>query len=383
MAVYKLPENWETFPIIEINLGGVRKKVRYDEGNNIVYLLDEQGGWTGEQASVPKPSDTPPPPPEPEQENFGENRNEPVTKSGRKKKSILTPILCAIIAVLSILLLTKGKSNTPTQKTYSVVIAMDNIQPGETIDGKLASVTISAEEYRQYAATDGLYSASEYNTIKKYVATEYIPKDGYVTYTNVGETYRVVNPWTIAGTEKVTINVPVEVSAKNLKDYLWGNRITLTVIAKRNLGTAENAPDAYRPESPEVTGSSTYQTVQTDTYLLKNVTIIDLLDAEKASLYDAYCALEAIPEVYQSECLTNKFSSQDEIEDYRPAYIKLAVLPETAEWWTEINRTKKYTISISMEVTGAECDTGHQSEVYLAMKQLFTGMAQAWTATGK
>ena len=87
--------------------------------------------------------------------------------------------------------------------------------------------------------------------------------------------------------------------------------------------------------------------------------------------------------MYQSECLTNKFSSQDEIEDYRPAYIKLAVLPETAEWWTEINRTKKYTISISMEVTGAECDTGHQSEVYLAMKQLFTGMAQAGTATGK
>ena len=50
MSNYTTPENWDSLPVKEATLGGVRRKIKVDSDNNIIYLMDEHGNWTGEKA---------------------------------------------------------------------------------------------------------------------------------------------------------------------------------------------------------------------------------------------------------------------------------------------------------------------------------------------
>lgn len=367
-----LPDNWDTLPVKDVTTGGTRRKVKYDQESNTVYLLDEHGNWTGEAAKAPTlPA---------ESGSAGGTDSEQQIRRPPKTKSKSTPVFIAIIIVLCAILFIQNFSGTLTTQSYTIIIAMENIQPGEIIKGKLASRTVSTEEYYKYAATGGLYLDSEYKNIEDYVATCFIPKDGYISYTNVGKSFQATNPWTLSGAAN-TITIPIDATMENMEQFMWGNEITLTVVARSIIETVEY-PDAYRPSSPEVNGSSNMQSVQIDTYTLTDFTIVDVLNDQKRSLYDTYASLAAIPQLYQEDCLAARYETGNQIQSDMPAYIKIAVSKETETWWENI-ANQNYSISVSIEITGIDCETAYQNETYLALKAMLPGMKNAWKASLK
>lgn len=371
MNEHKLPDNWDALPVKDVTTGGTRRKVKYDQQKNIVYLLDEHGDWTGEAGQAPARPATNAEGQEDGTEEKKEIRRPP------KAKSKSTPIFIAIIVVLCVLLVLQNSSGSvSTQKQYSVIIAMENIQPGEALKGKkLSAHSISMEEYYQYAASGGLYLESEYKNIENYYATSFIPKDGYLSYTNIGESFQATNPWTLSGAS-TTITIPIDATLDSLSQFIWGNEINLTVVA-RSVVETNKYPNAYRPESPEIEGSSSLQSVQIDTYKLNGFTIVDVLNDQKRSLYSTYASLAAIPKLYQEDCLNARYASGNQVQSDIPAYIKIAVSKETAEWWEKI-ANKRYTVTVTIDIIGVNCETSYQNETYQAMKAMLPILKSAW-----
>ena len=177
MSNYTTPENWDSLPVKEATLGGVRRKIKVDSDNNIIYLMDEHGNWTGEKAKCANDAIMGRKKADEEQSSEEAELPRPPAGPKRKRKNALTPILVAIIVVLAALLLIQNAGGSITARRYTVIIAMEDIHPGDSIEGKLSSASITAEEYARYANEGGLYSDEMYKEIKSYVATEFIAKD--------------------------------------------------------------------------------------------------------------------------------------------------------------------------------------------------------------
>lgn len=387
MANYAVPDNWASLPVKEAVMGGIKKKVKIDEENDIIYLLDENGDWTGEKCHRGKPSGAGTAPgssnnAESKQED-GDGKEEAPKKHKKRQKSKMTPVLLIIIAILGAVLLWQNFGNTITQGTQvSVIVATRNIQAGEVIDvSKVTSLEISLEEYRKYNSQGGLYLVSEYPAIMNFVATTFIPVNGYISYNNVAPTYQAVNPWTLPG-GKDSIIIPIDTKVDSLEEFMWGNKVTVHIQATRLINT-KDYPEGFRPYCPEVTGSSELVTTQKDSYVLPNVTIVDMLNTYKSSLYSNYLAMSDVPAKYQTEHFAMRYSTMDTVFTDTPAYIKIAVDPQTAEWWKILNRNFDYTITVYLEKTGIDCETEFQSNTYQAIKAILPNIQTAWAAVNK
>jgi hypothetical protein len=401
MAKYKLPDNWDALPIKDATMGGVKKRIKVDNENGYIYLLDENGDWTGEKCK--KPGDPPnqekkPKEEEPKeapgatQDTAGSSQNaaasqdvpeqakeqdgeQPAKKKKKRRKSVLTPILLAVIAVLAVLLVLQNAGDVMPEKTYSVIVALENIQPGDPIEGKLAATTISATEFSQYSSKGGLYHPDEYDYIKSYVATEFIPADSCITYANVGEEFQASNPW--MQDVGYTITIPIYADVTNLQDFIWVNNLYIELQVEHAVGL-EDWPDADRPYTPDAEGSSKLKIVQVDNYTMNSFTIVDVLNDKKQSLYDTYAAFTAIPELYQDECLASRYTSEEEIIADTPAYIKIEVNEATIKWWETITKTKNKSITVSVYVVGSGCDNQLQNDTHLKIKAIIPDVVYAW-----
>lgn len=380
-----LPENWDTLPVEDVLMGGTKKKIKYDKASNTVYMLNDRGEWTGEKTHPPVRKQA-----APIKENAGdpnnpasnENNEEPVVLRRPKKKKIgMNAFLTIIIIILVAVLVIQNMPLNGGPRTYDIIVAMENINPGDKVSGKLSKKTVTAAEYQQMAVSGGLYMANDYDAIKSYYATEFIPKDGVVTYSNVGEDFTAKNPWTSEGA-KYTILLPISLTTDKLEEFMWGNKLTITVKATREIDKTEN-PEAYRPSSPEVSGETTIIKYQTDTYVLTDFTIIDVMNANKKTLYSAYAGMAAIPDLYREDCIKTRYKSKAQMEVDMPAYIKISVSKETLDWW-DVVTSKKHDISVSLKVTGFDGETGdgeytYKSEVNNTMRKMAATIKAAWT----
>lgn len=387
MSVYQMPDNWDSLPIKTVKTGDTKRNVKYDEATNTVYLLDEHGEWTGKKGTPPRQksgtvsdvSDVAGSSAEQQNDSASEKTVEngkTLKRKAKKQKSKWTPVLIGIIIVLVIMLIVQNSNTNMLKQDYTVIIAMEDIEPGESIAGKLSSLTISAEEYQRQSSLSGLYNANDYSAIKGYVATSFIPQDGYVTYTNVGQTFQPSNPWMLTGQE-ATINIPISVDEDSLSEILWGNKIIMTITVEHVIDIVD-MPDVYRPTSPDIESNTTYKTYQVDTYTLSDITILDVLNAKQISLYNTYAALAAIPTPYLESCLETRYASSSQKETEMPAYIQIEVSKATAQWWEGIKNRKQYPITVSIEVTGANCETQLQNETYTALKKLIPALQSVW-----
>lgn len=385
MSQYKLPENWDKWPTMYISISGTKRKVKYDAAESTVYLLDENGEWTGRRAKAPqgvgeKENSSGPENSndvnlqEPENENG--SANERPSKKKKVKKTRTNNILVAVIVVLVSILLFQNISGG-SERTYEVIIAMENIQPGEYLTDKLAAVNISADEYRTYTSSGGIYLSSQYDDIRNFIATSFIPQDGFITYSNVGEAFYMTNPWQLNTGSYTVITIPITADAKNLSKYICGNVVTLTIVTEQLVKT-EPYEDASRPSAPEVSGSSALDTYLVSTYVLNNITIVDMLDKDIKSLYGTFATYAAIPSPYLQECLDVRYENISQIKADTPAYISVLVPTETASWWDVIEKTK-CTVIVSVEVTGADCATPLQDETYKAMMELVAALDEIWS----
>lgn len=387
--IFELPENWEQLPMREVIINGQRRKIKYDEENELIYMMDSTGKWTGERTKVKLPpekkqesAETPQAPEDagdehsPANTEATESQNKVQTpapaKKRKKKKSNLLTIIVTALVVLGLVKVFDGKNLDGTPTEYTVIVAMQDIQPGENVGGKLASVTITADEYHQYNAQASLYSADKYSTIKEYVATAYIPSKAYITYGNVGASYSPSNPW--AGTQGTeTVNIPIDVDIQQLADYMWGKEVTLTLTVRK---VTNQESSGTNDTSENISSSSMYETTRVDTYTVPKCTIVDVLDTYKKSLYASYAALVSIPDAYRSDYLSTYYSSRRQIKADTPAYVTLAVPAEFIAIWKNISTTTSYTVDFS--VTGTACITELQSTAYQSIQQIMPPLVKAW-----
>lgn len=392
MANYTLPENWDSFPIKNAVMGGVKKRIKLDEANNIIYLLDENGNWTGEKCKAPpqKPAgnategnqDTATT--DPAQDATQENEEKkPEKKKKKPKKSSPTPLLVIIICILAGLLLWKQfGTSAPEAKRYPVIVAMENIYPGDKVSDKLASTTISEEDYARYKSEGGLYHPDEYSDIKGYVATEFIPKDGCITYANVGEVFNIENPWTMTGC--YTIILPISATTDYLDEFIWGNRVNLQIRVEHTLEHFDDYPNLYRPSVDGVEGYSEMKYRQVDYYTLKGYTIVDVYNSKMKSLYSSYAGVAAIPDNYLEVCLPVRYKSEAEIKDDMPAYIAIEVSEEVLDWWDNANRSyhRETTVSVTwMDVVGSGCVNELQNKTHFRIKGILDKLIYAMKYT--
>ena len=393
MATENLPDNWASLPVMDAVAGGKQMRVKYDNEKQRLYLLDEKGGYTGkfldanaaksidpDELNTPEQEKEKPPESQDEQEQpengmEDENDEKPVKKKTRRRKqsNLLTGVLVAIIICLCGLLYIQSNKSSP-EKQYTIIIAMDNIQPGMPIKGKLASFTIPASDYNLYGK-EGLYLASEYESIENYVATTFIPKDGRITYSNIGESFQITNPWK-PGTNSSYITIPVQAEIDDIDKYIWGNQITLTVVTTKVLST-DSFPNAVHPSTPDASCTSLLQSVQIDTYTISDATIFEVLNDQKKSLYSSYASMAAIPRIYQESSFSSRYSSEGyQVQSEIPAYIQIKVSKETVSWWETLN-AGRYTVSVSINVTGSNCETSFQDETYQAIKTMLPTLKAA------
>lgn len=389
MANYTLPENWDSFPVKNAVMGGVKKRIKLDEENNIIYLLDENGNWTGEKCVAPpkKPAGNgdeesqDAATTEASAQDTGEKKPEKKKKKP-KKSSGATPLLIIIICILGGILLWQNFGNTkPEAKRYPVIVAMENIYPGDVVSEKLASTTISEEDYARYKAEGGLYHPDEYSEIKKYVATEFIPKDGCITYANVGEVFNIKNPWTMTGCHVIVL--PVSVTTDDLEEFIWGNRINLQIRVEHTIEHFDEYP-GHRPSADGIEGYSELKHRQIDYYSLKGYTIVDVFNNKMKSLYSSYAGVAAIPDNYLEVCLPVRYKSEDEIKDDMPAYIAIEVSEEVLEWWEDANHAYhgETEVSVSwMKVIGSGCENELQSKTHFRIKGILEKLVDAMENT--
>lgn len=374
MAQYKLPEKWDEWPTKDVTLGGVKKKAKLDPETNAIYLLDENGNWTGKKgmapASKPAGGGT-----DSTSSEEGQTGAAPAPKTKKVKKSKVNLLLVIIIGVLLVLLFTKDGNIINTEKTYEVIIAMSNIQPGEKVTGKLASKTITESEYLKYASEGGMYKPDEYELIQFYVATSFIPQDGYITYANIAKEYNKTNPWTIE-TPPATITLPISATTSNLDIFLWGNELQITVTTRKVIKNTDY-PAAERPSSPGASSSSQLETTQIDTYTLEKVRIIDVLDKSKNSLYSKFASQAAIPTLYREDCIASRYKTLANIEDDTPAYIVVEVPSSLLSWWQQIN-SSLYTRHFTYKYTGVGCENDLQLTTYTSLKTFIAQLKTRW-----
>lgn len=375
MSEYKLPENWESMPVVNAMIGSNQKKIKYDKETGLVYLLDDNGNWTGEKATAPPAMKASLLKNTTELEEAADNPKDIQKRKQRPQKSKLTPLLIIIIVVLAAIIFIQNSSGGGS-KSYTVIIAMQNIQPGEKINDKLATLSISAEEYMQYSSAGGVYLEGDFESIEDYVATSFIPQDGVITYTNVGTTYIATNPWNLKD-KPYTITIPVEATTDNLEQFIWGTTTDITFNAKKVID--ENAyPEADYPITSDADSNSTLQSIHIITYLMKNVTIVDVLNNQKESLFSSYAAMASVPELYQKESLNARYTNGKQVQSDTPAYIQIEVTKETKEWWDLL--TRRYTVKVALEVTGKNCGNSLQTDIYNSIKTMLPAMKSAWSA---
>lgn len=387
--IFELPENWEQLPMREVIISGQRRKIKYDEETEFIYMMDSTGKWTGERTKAKLPPVKKQEPPEAAQEpesTEGEAASATTevpedspkaqapapAKKRKKKKSNLFTILVTALVVLGLVKVFDGKKLDGTPTEYTVIAAMQDIQPGESVSGKLASITITAAEYHQYNAQTSLYSADKYNTIKEYVATAYIPAKAYITYGNVGASYSPSNPW--AGTQGAeTINVPVDINIQQLANYMWGKEVTFTLTVRKVIS---HEPQENGSANAGYTSSSMIETTNVDTYTVPKCTIVDVLDTYKKSLYASYAALVSIPDAYRFDYLSTYYSSHRQLKADTPAYVTLTVPAEFASIWKNVVNTYSYEVELS--VTGSTCTTALQYDAYQAIQKIMPSLIKAW-----
>lgn len=387
MSQYKLPEGWENWPVKQVTIAGKQHNVRYDEKNSYAYLLDDKGNWTGKTANASRKAitaDTDTGEEADDSENEGEQTEDQQPPKKKKitlhntRKSKTNPILIIIIAILAGLLLFKNTSSGPSETTFEVIVAMENIQPGQPVEGKLSAITISAEEYRAYTVNGGIYHADQYDGIRSFIATDFIQKDSLITYTNVGRNFSAKNPWIMnIGTDAVII-IPVTDAGTNLSKYICGNVIDLTVTVETIMKT-DDCLDAERPDIPEASSSSSQKIVQVDTYTIRNLVIVDVLNKGQESLYSTHAALAAIPEEHRAETLASRYNIASKVNKDTPAYVTLRVSKECKDWWQTI--TGKYDSEISVKIsftTNINCTNDAQTKAYSAISSMMPTLADTW-----
>lgn len=349
-----------------------------------------------------------------EEEPAEEKNVEEQTKKSRRKVSLF-PILCvALAAMIGVSLwgsvqdklpkdtgpaastedtstgqvettapVTEAPTQNDTQPAVSdgvyVQVMAPNITliPGQELTAEMIDyIDIPEEDYQQLATATGIYTSEEITSLEGMVAQKYIPAGRYLTYDDIGRLYSPSNPWAPDLRNASTIILPINPAAETLYDFIWGNRIDITITVQTK---QTNTNDAQSAEETAPNGvqheSSVVESMVVDTYKLQGVKIVDILNADQQSLFVRYSALSAIPNALQVDYLKTSYSDPAVFQLDLPAYISISVTQAQAD---VIASLEAETMTITVSNAAAENTTDLQYDTFLEIQEVVGSIAAAW-----
>lgn len=351
-----------SLPIRSVRVGSNVYKGRFDEKENIIYLLDSDGKPTGKRVKMSL-RDEPNPEPNPEYErhnngNGGRNngsgrkpkgnqgksnqKNQPqkrreqewereekelppptnlpsqlslppesAPKSGKKKILVIgIAAVIAIIAIFGISSLRKTSSQPTEPDSVQVIIVLENIPAGTTItETNVTSSRINLDVYNQFLMTGKkLYTWDKLpEIVGAYTLTD-LAQGQYLTADCIGgDTVNINSPFFQSGEKFV-----IPAANIDLTDITVGSRVKLTV--KKQVGSKtvvdENSDnDGFTSET---------ETTQVQTYTLTAV-IGDFLTNSGESIYKTYARYNMIAQSSRADVISADFE--------KDASLKLNVIP--------------------------------------------------------
>ena len=370
-------------------IGGQRKTGLYDQDTNKFYLLDEDGKLTGRCVALrSQPRHSPPKVESGTDGSVGTNPEERETpeKAGvqekkkvgnsnigdnpditRKAKPIFIGL--AVVAVVAVLAVQMGgffqkdpsngqlPADTPepgivttnpddepnsadTLNEIAVVQVVRDLIPGDVITpDDLQSQTISADSFSSFALSgNNIYKweRSE-ELVGKYINT-YTQAGTYLSYNNVEAAFTFAsNPWTWPSEGTMLIEIPID--DENLDNALlnYGAQFNLEIrketVNKTPTGGTTGGDTQEPTEIPGLNHSTTVDVTTTvDTYTITDLVVCDLLNSDRESLYNRYCAYNGIPAGEQLPYLRDALKEDSLLEkQLHPVYLMARVTTAQGE----------------------------------------------------
>ena len=364
-----------SLPKRTFTVGGTTLTGLFDENTQEFYYLDKDGNWTGKvgvaqfKSAPPEPEgddgsdvtddeaemmtdDTTATADSLESDNANNEDSESEFSAPPKKhhKAIIIGALVLVGLAGCYLCFEKNVGQKPAPALPSSAAqqneALNNIDviqvttdliPGDMISEKnTTNTSVSAETYNQIVlgGTNIYQWSREPALLGKYV-TEYIPKGQYLAYNNVASVYSVPdNPWCGEADGMKLVPAPYPAAKDDSTTQLnYGSVVDITIQRKTVSQTPETGAAAEN-ENP-VEGlqheTSVQQSVIVDTYKLSGITVCDLLDADKKSIYQTYASLMAIPAGEQLTYIQSHLTDADFSSSIVPTYLTLKLSTAQSE----------------------------------------------------
>lgn len=375
-------EQINNLPIRTIRVGGVLRKIRYDEESKTIFMLDENGNFTGRTRKYELPPleetlDVSPQVSEAEQEedvpqidtesavaevDGGEEPEIEEEQPSHGDKThlpkwlpiagICTIVVISLIALISALgnkvpapvATTPVPTTTAEQALYTtptvteppvtvpeydahILSAATNLMPGHIITVEdFILVGVTDEQLSALSSGNGLYTEDNMDSLVGLVIQDYIQQGAYLTYDDVGTVFAPANPWRSPSLGQTTVTLPVELESGFGSAYLWGNIVDLKIVCRTKQETS--SPIETTPSLPGVEhDSSVVESMLQDTYTFGSVQVVDILDAEGHSLYADYRAWAAVPAAILPSVIADNMADADAAAKELPASIVFAVTP--------------------------------------------------------
>lgn len=262
----------------------------------------------------------------------------------------------------------------PDNSTY-VLKARDTMLPGHVLTSDdFDQEALDPLAYQTLTAGGGFYTKDELERLEGLVVITYVPEGKYLSYEDVSTYYSPANPWGRTESQQMIITLPIEINSKNLSSCLWGNYVDITITIETKLQSANDAENnEFTPPAGIQHQSSTVESILVDTYKLHAAAIVDVLDANKGSLYTRYSALASIPVVFRQEYLLQDYEDLTLLAADTPCYIQIAVPVEQGELLNTLNQNN---MTVEIQNPTQNNSTDLQSATYASLQEIGAAIAR-------
>lgn len=427
-------EQINNLPIRTIRVGGILRKIRYDEDSQTIFMLDDNGNFTGRtrKYELPPLEESPEVSPQipaaeqesdenipqidtesamagadggEEQETEEEQPTDGVKMLLRKWLPTIGLAAIVIIGVISFISAYRNRTPAPVATTPAptttadqglhttptvteppittpeydthILSAATTLMPGHKITAEdFVLVGVTYEQLSVLSSGNGLYTEDNMDSLVGLVIQDYIQQGAYLTYDDVGTVFAPANPWLSPSVGQTTVTLSVNLESGFGSAYLWGNIVDLKIVCRTKQETS--SPIETTPSLPGVEhDSSVVESMLQDTYTFGTVQIVDILNADGNSLYADYRAWATVPAAILPSVIATNMADADAAAKELPACIVFAVTPQQAEI---INGLTDKDMTVSVTEKGVVISSEYQEKVYSSLRDVSIALERRWDA---
>lgn len=299
-------------PKRSIKIGNETKAGYFDEAEHLLYQCDEEGKLTGKVRAI-KPSVTPPstPSPSPVEKKQGSDEGDKTPLQNAVAK-IPKPVLAAGIVLVATLavgasflpgMLGEGKIDDPNvpmvdlpadiPMEVSVIRTVKTLIPGQQVSmADIEEVKMDSATYQQFSMFDrDLCQWGKADQLVGGYVSEFMPSGHYVEITDIVANPPIATtPWeSLSGYKWV---VPLDELAMTDTNLTFGSKVNVTTKKVINSQVAAGQIPTDDPNAPSTTIDEIHRTEE---YNFQNLTVVDVLNGDKNSIFSTYSSYSGIP----------------------------------------------------------------------------------------